>query len=143
MSSMILKYQGRGAWIHGAVAEIWVAELISALGAVRSEQSSLSDLLVDIESALESNWLVGVLIGGFDEHLKTAELHLRFLGHLAAANHELMRLPVNDRGVVCRLDRVVSIDFLMPELQMIDDLFRHPERVPEPPAAFSLDKGWR
>jgi hypothetical protein len=143
MSSVILKFQQRGAWIHGAVAEIWVAELICALEAIRCEKSSLSDLLVDLESALESNWLVGVLIGGFDEHLKTAELRSRFLDYLATAHHELMRLPANDRGVVCRLDRVVSIDFLMPELQMIDDLFRHPERVPEPPAAFSLDKGWR
>lgn len=144
MGTSILRFQGRGVWLHNAVAEVWVAELLRQMEPERSESGPLKSLLLEAEEALQHNWLTGVLIDSFDRLVQEGAAMAAFVRYLNAANSALRALPADSRGVVTRFGRPVAAAFMLPELEMIEAIFLlQPERVPDPPVCFGLGRGWR
>lgn len=138
MGTSVLHFKGRGIWLHHAVAEVWLAELIGLMAAERGAAGSLATLLVEMEQALKHNWVTGVLVSGFDEHVQDEDAFAALAPLLHSTKTALLALPADERRVVTRLGRPVHVEFLRAELRMIEDLFFHPERVAAPPACFGL-----
>lgn len=129
-------------WLHNAVAEVWIAELIRKMEPERQGSGPLKSLLLEAEAALSHNWLTGVLIDSFERHLQDDTSMARFVLYLMDTQAALLASPADERGVVDCSGRPVSRTFLIPELEMIETLFLHPERVPSPPQRFSTGRGW-
>jgi hypothetical protein len=142
MATSLMTFIGKSFWIHNAVAEVWFSSFVRTANRVTEIPVWLQLMLNEITPALEHNWVDGIAMHVFDDHIDSPQRVEDFLSLLLTTNAELLK--------VAGVQRIVSVDkfdaaseFLIPEIQMIEVLFRQPEQLHEPWKIFTVPDGWR
>lgn len=99
-------------------------------------------MLDEIRPALEHSWVDGIVMRVFDDHINSPHRMEEFLPLLLSSNAELLKVAKVRRKVgVDKFDAVR--EFLIPEVQMIETMFRQPDELSEPWKIFTVPDGWR
>lgn len=137
-----MTFKGKSFWIHNAVAEVWFSSLVRTASRATEISGWLQLMLDEIRPALEHSWVDGIVMRVFDDHISSPQRVEYFLPFLLATNTELLE--------AAKVQRIVSVDkfdavseFLIPEVQMIEVMFRQPEEMSEPWKIFTVPDGWR
>lgn len=137
-----MTFQGKSFWIHNAVAEVWFSSFVRTASRATEIPAWLQHMLNEIRPALEHSWVDGIAMRVFDDHISSPQRVEYFLPFLLATNAELLE--------AAKVQRIVSVDkfdaaseFLTPDIQMIEVMFRQPEEMSEPWKIFTIPDGWR
>lgn len=137
-----MTFKGKSFWIHNAIAEVWFCSFARVANRVTEIPGWLELMLDEIRPALEHSWIDGIAMRVFDEHINSPQRMEDFLPLLAATNAELLAMAGAQRLVSVEKFDAAS-EFLIPETQMIEVLFRQPEKLSEPWKIFTIPDGWR
>lgn len=140
MSTSLLKFNESGFWIHNSVAELWFS-VFCEQAACFKDKKWVSDFLNEINLALDAGWIDGIAMAIFDKYLFSQARHHIFLNIVNDTNNFLINQASID-DVISHGRFSASKSFLIPELNMIHNLFFASNEVPDLPHVFVLDQGW-
>ncbi|CAN7327745.1 hypothetical protein [Variovorax sp. LjRoot178] len=128
--------------MHNAVAEVWFAAFTREVVGEADTPEWVQSMLGDVAPALEHGWVDGIVMSSFDKHI-TSNLRLEaFLPRMARTNSYLRSVVVPGDVVVVGTVRA-SKQFLLPEIERLEDLFLRPQVLSEPWEIFTVPTGWR
>ena len=141
MASSQMNFQGKSFWIHNAVAEVWFAGFAQMTRTEQHVKPWLHAMIDEINAALSASWVDGIVMTIFDANLTSPDRIDDFISLMKKTNRELL--------MKAQASHVVSIDrfdagteFLVPEIEMLEALFLHPQEISEPWKIFAVGKGW-
>ncbi|MDM0039165.1 hypothetical protein QTH89_22205 [Variovorax sp. J22G21] len=142
MPSSLMTFRGKSFWMHNAVAEVWFAAFTREVVGEKGAPEWIQSMLDDVAPALEHGWVDGIVMSAFDEHLTSNQRLEAFLPRMARTNSYLRSAAVlGDVVVVGRF--CVSKEFLLPQIERLEDLFLRPQVLSEPWEIFTAPAGWR
>ena len=142
LPSSLMTFRGKSFWIHNSVAEVWFAAFMREVASEAGTSEWNQSMLDDLAPALEHGWVDGILMGAFDKHLTSDQRLEAFLPRMARTNSYLRSAAVpGDVVVVGRF--CASKDYLLPQIERLQDLFLRPQVLSEPWEIFTVPGGWR
>ena len=132
MATSFLGFRGRGDWVFDSLAEFWFGILVKRQVFQESDEQWVKDFVKEVNNALEAKWIMGVVTCALDKYL-TDDQRIAFMaGESVALNKELRRLA--EKTDWLKYDGAeVSSEYLVKQLDLIDNLFLDPEKVPLDP----------
>jgi len=141
MPSSLLTLKGGRFWMHNAVAEVLLQELLNVMHAQQLQKGATAKVVTAISAALQAGWVDGIVMSDLDDYIADKTLEAPFRSALSEACRQLLA-DAATRRVVSRGDLCASAEFLRAELAMLDRLLTAPDSMPEPPVIYRQGAGW-
>lgn len=140
MSSSLALFSGKGVWIHNAVAEVWLHALVENISERGARDPWLNSLKEDIAAALDARWIDGVMMSSFAE-LQGEQFEV-FKSIVRDVRDELLDMAAS-HSVVVKGGVSAIVDFLVPEVIRLVELFENHDSFSERPCIYIKGYGWK
>lgn len=129
MGSSLFRFRGRGKWVSNGLAEFWYRILLCRPAFKNCREEWLANFVKEVNNAIETGWMDGIIMTAFDKYL-TDEIRIEFIQkEILELNGKLRDMAHTNDIVSCGNDQATST-YLLDFIDMVDDFFINPEKVP-------------